>query len=274
MNIVSIQTYFPQSLSRLIKSFWFLEVSDFCASIYEEEIIPDGHHEIIFHLNSLQAKRKTESSDWTKEPNAFLASQNLKSYKLQLQPGSKLFGIRFYPHTLFNFLRFPIINLTDKILSLNDVLDASGFWSCITDNPQETFSNFEKFLAERISMLDFHSNAYVYVNASVSEIFRFNGNVSVAQLIRKTGISAKYLDESFKQCVGITPKTLCRIIKLNHFISYKTNHPEKNFTECCYEADYYDQSHLIKSFYKFTNRSPKNYFGDDNKFINEIFTSL
>lgn len=273
MNTVSIQTHFPQSLSPFVKSFWFLEVSDFCDSFYEEEIIPDGHHEIIFHLNNLPARRKTENNGWLNEPKAFLASQTLKPYGLQLPPGSKLYGIRFYPHTFFNFLKFPIINLTDKILSLNDVTDAGSFWNCITDDPQKTFSNFEKLLAERISMLDFHTNSFAYVNAAVSEIFRHNGNVSVENLIKKTGVSTKYLDELFKNRVGLTPKTLCRIIKLNNFIAYKNNNPEKNLTECCYEIDYYDQSHLIKSFYEFTNGSPKTFFRDNNH-INEIFTNL
>lgn len=273
MNTVSIQTHFPQSLSPIVKSFWYLEVSNFCDSFYEEEIIPDGHHEIIFHLNSHPAKRKPENNNWIIEPNAFLAGQTLKSYALQMPPGAKLFGIRFYPHTLFNLLRFPVKDLTDRILPLSDVADAESFWNCITGDPHKTFSNFEKLLSEKMQTLDFQTNNDIRVNAAVSEILRHGGNVAVEHLLKKTGVSGKYLDELFKRYVGLTPKTLCGIIKLNNFIAYKNDNPEKNLTECCYEMYYYDQSHLIKSFYKFTNQSLKVFFRDDNR-INEIFMNL
>lgn len=274
MNTVSIQTNIPQSLSRFIKSFWYLEVSDFSHSAYEEEIIPDGHHEIIFHLDNLQAKRKNENGDWLNEPNAFLASQNLKSYKLQLQPGARIYGIRFYPHTLSIFLSFPVADLTDKIIPLRDVAGTSSFWNCIAASPQKTFSDFEKLLSEKISPGDFPGGERAsYVNFAVAEILRRGGSVTIEHLKKTVGVSGKYLDELFKRQVGITPKTLCQIIKLNNFIAYKNDNPEKTFTECAYEIDYYDQSHLIKAFHKFINRSPKNYFSVASQ-INEVFTTL
>ena len=273
MTDISIQTYFPKRLNRIVKSFWFLKVSDSHESFYEEEIIPDGHHEIIFHINNLPAIRKIEDGDWFDEPQSFLASQNLKTYALRLLPGARLFGIRFYPHTLFTFLNFPLENLTDRILSLSDVADASGFWDCITDDPQTTFSNFEKLLAEKMKPLLSHSGSFDYVDACVSEIFRSKGGVRIEKLMARTGVSGKYLDDIFKRQVGLTPKTLCRIIKLNNFIAYRKDNPDKNLTECCYESDYYDQSHLIKSFRKFTNQTPKTFFSE-SRFINEFFTNL
>ena len=273
MNNISIKTYVPQRLNRIIKSFWFLEVTNSHESFYEEEIIPDGHHEIIFHINNLPARRKPENGDWIIEPKAFLACQNLKSYALRLLPKAKLFGIRFYPHTLFNFLNFPLENLTDEILSLSDIINADSFWHCITDDPNTTFSNFEKLLTEKLKASALSSGRYDYVDACVSEIFRSKGDVKIENLIAKTGVSGKYLNNIFKRQVGLTPKTLCRIIKLNNFIAYRKNNPERNLTECCYETDYYDQSHLIKAFRKFTNHSPKTFFSD-SRYINEFFTNL
>jgi len=267
--MITLQTYIPKSLNHFIKSFWFLQV-EATAGIYEEEIIPDGHHEIIFHLNNGTAKRKSENSNWLKEPEALIASQNLKSYMLQLQSGSKLFGIRFYPHTLYHLLRVPISHFTDKVFSLNDVANASLFWNCISDDVEATFSNFERMLLKKING-DFNSESFSYVNASIHEMIKYKGNVAVDTLINRTGISVKHLNNLFEKYVGVNPKMINRIFQLNHFISYKTNNPYKTFTDCCYEAGYYDQAHLIKSFRLFTNKSPKNYFRKSS-YINEHFS--
>lgn len=271
--MISLQTYIPKSLNHFVKSFWFMEVEAASSGIYEEEIIPDGHHEIIFHLNNHTANRKSENTNWLKEPNAFIASQNLKSYILQLQPGSKLFGIRFYPHTLYALLKIPVSNFTDKIFSLNEVINSTSFWNCIHDDAQTTFLNFERVLSEKILAHDFHADSYAYVNTSVHEMIKHKGNIAVDALIKKTGISVKHLNNLFEKYVGVNPKTLSMILQLNHFVSYKTNNPKKTFTNCCYEAGYYDQAHLIKSFRLFTNKSPKNYFRN-NSYINEHFAAF
>ncbi len=50
--MISVETYVPEGLSPFIKSFWRLQVAATMPGPYEEDIIPDGHHEIIFHLDT------------------------------------------------------------------------------------------------------------------------------------------------------------------------------------------------------------------------------
>ncbi|HKO79897.1 MAG TPA: hypothetical protein VJU78_05850, partial [Chitinophagaceae bacterium] len=62
----------------------------------------------------------------------------------------------------------------------------------------------------------------------------------------------------------------CNIIKYSHFVNYKKKHPDKTLTECAYEAEFYDQSHLIYLSNLITGQSPKTYFGKVN-YINDFF---
>ena len=272
MDLLSFQSYVPKDLNNIVKSFWFLEVGRECGPFYEEEIIPDGHHEIIFQLDST-ANRKPAGGEWLKEPMAMVAGQTLKSHGLRLAPGSRLLGIRFYPHTLSTLFDFPASELNNNIVGLDEVAKASIFWNGVTDDPLKTFSAFERLLSEKLIRRRAISNDFTYVNAAVSDILDTNGNVTVDQLIKKTGISAKHLDDSFRRYVGLTPKKLAGIVKFNSFISYKKDHPEKTFTECCYAADYYDQSHLIKAFRNFTDKSPTEYFAEA-ELISGIFSRI
>jgi AraC-like DNA-binding protein len=270
--MISLQTYVPEKLYPFVKSFWRLEVAQLGESCYEEDIIPDGHHEIIFHLQPNTAQRKTGPKGWGCEPGAFFAGQTLQSYSLRLKPGSVLYGIRFYPHTMALLFNVPASIFTDQLLPVRDIPGATALQHCITDNAANTFSRFEQTLSARIANLQL-SNGFLYVNAAVASVLQHNGDVRVDALMRQTGISVRHLDNSFKQFVGITPKTFCNIIRLNYFIRYRAGHAFKSLTECAYEAAFYDQSHLIKLFRTFTGKSPKVYFNDTN-YINEHFTVM
>jgi len=218
------------------------------------------------------AQSKMGRQDWVSEPDAFFAGQTLQSHSLRLKPGSILYGIRFYPHTMALLFNVPAAIFTEQMLPVNDIPGAVALQHCITDNAANTFSRFEQELSARITDLQ-PSNSFMYVNAAVASVLQHNGDVRVDALMRQTGISVRHLDNSFKQFVGVTPKTFCNIIRLNHFIRYRASHTFKSLTECAYEAAFYDQSHLIKLFRTFTGKSPKAYFNDTN-YINEHFTVM
>ncbi|GAA0526536.1 AraC family transcriptional regulator [Chitinophaga japonensis] len=270
--MIAVQTYVPEKLHPFVKSFWRLEVNAAPGQPYEEDIIPDGHHEIIFHLQARSGSRKTEHQYWAPEPEAFFAGQTLRSYSLQLSPGAVLYGIRFYPHTLALLFDFPATTITDHLLPLADIPAADRLRSCITEHAPSTFSRLENMLYARIAALQ-PPDSFRYVHASVAAILQQKGHVKVDALVRAAGISGRHLDNSFKKFAGITPKTLCNIVKLNHFIHHKKQHAFKSLTACTYEAEFYDQSHLIKLFRAFTGKSPGTFFSDAH-YISGHFTAM
>jgi AraC-like DNA-binding protein len=271
--MILIETYIPRQLTHLVKTCWYLEVPADLVQPYEEDILPDGHHEIIFHLPPHPGKRRFRDSNWIEEPAAFIASQTLTSYRLQLMPGARLYGIRFYPHTLATFLNMPVPDPANGITPLSDILPQAPFVDGIGDSPQTTFLHFERLLTRMIAGITRHSNSHDYVHAAVQEIMRHRGNISVDQLLQRTGVSAKYLDTLFKKQVGLTPKAVSNIIRFNHFVAWQNQHPEESYTAGGYETGFYDQSHLIRSFQQYTQQSPGAYFSTD-AWINKVFVSI
>ncbi|THU32534.1 AraC family transcriptional regulator [Niastella caeni] len=271
--MVTLETYIPASLSQIVKSFWCIKVAGLTDESYTENILPDGHHEIIFHLAVDNAKRGNSTTGWIKEPDSFFAGQTLTSYSLELKNNSVLYGIRFYPHTLSFLFDFPADIITNNILPLQEISAAKELRHCISEDAQDTFTNFEKALLQQYKRTDLSANKFQYINYSVGQILKNKGDIIIDPLIKSTGVSPRYFDTIFKQAVGINPKPFCNIIKLNHFISYRKNHPHRNLTECCYEANFFDQSHLIKLFQKVANQSPRKYFNDSNH-INNYFSEL
>ena len=270
--MIRLETHIPNSLSGIVKCFWRLHIPATETNAYQELIIPDGHHEIILHLNTNQARRRERGQEWSNELPAFLTGQTTEPYLLEMRPGTTVYGIRFFPFTAAPFLRIAASQTTDRLVSLHDLACVTELVNCLQPNASATFTGFEKILLNLYDNTDFTTNQFSYTRHAVSEILKTNGMVKTKELVRQTGVSQRYLDSLFKQYVGITPKALCRIIQLNYFI-YHQSRIDTSLTKGGYEAGFYDQSHLIKSFKTFTEQSPKAFF-QNNNWINTSFSAL
>jgi methylphosphotriester-DNA--protein-cysteine methyltransferase len=140
-------------------------------------------------------------------------------------------------------------------------------------DPLQTFANLEMELMKLLKQADYLSGKSTCIQHAVHEIIKNNGDVKIESLVRNSGFSLKYFGILFRQQVGITPKAFSNIIRLNYFINYKNIHPAKNLTECAYEANFFDQSHLIRIFKEITGKSPKEHFNSTNH-INNYFSDL
>jgi methylphosphotriester-DNA--protein-cysteine methyltransferase len=271
-TMISLETHIPKALSGIVKCFWRLHIPATSITSYQELIIPDGHHEIILHLNEDQARRQQQGQEWRSELPAFLTGQTTEPYLLEMLPGATIYGIRFYPFSAAPFLQLSANETTDQLVSLQDLTCITGLMNCLQQNAAATFAGFEKILASHYNNAHFTTNRFSYARHAVSEILKTNGMVKTKELVRQTGISQRYLDSLFKQYVGITPKALCRIIQLNYFI-YHQSTINTSLTRGGYEAGFYDQSHLIKTFKSITAQSPKAFF-QNNNYINTSFSAL
>jgi AraC-like DNA-binding protein len=268
--MLNIQTYIPKALTPFIHSFWYLKVPEDRNDPYIEEILPDGHHEIIFYLNALPARKRSGSHQWQNDPRVFFTGQNRKSYTHRFDPGTIIYGIRFQPHTQALFYNFPASLSTDNLIELGDVAAKDVLPTCITESPAKTFANLERELTRKAAALINHNNTFQYVDAAVHAILNEHGNVKIEHLEKRTGVTSRHLEKSFQKYVGISPKHFCNLVRHNHFITYRKHHPHKTLTECAYETGFYDQSQLIYLSQRITGHSPKTYFQTLN-YINDYF---
>lgn len=268
--MISIQTHIPGILSPYIKSFWYLKIPEGPDKPYTEDILPDGHHEIVFHLNSSSIRKRKDTESWKEDPAIYFAGQNRKSYIQKLNPGSVIYAVRFHPHTQRVFYNFPASRLTDNTVPFRDVFSKDILPGCITESPGQTFANLEKEFIKKAARLKPHENAFQYVDAAVNRIMATRGNVKISSLEKVTGVSTRYLEKCFRKYVGVSPKEFCNLVKYNHFVTYKQNNPDKTLTECAYETGFYDQSHLIYLSQRITGSSPKAHFSKPNHINNHF----
>jgi AraC-like DNA-binding protein len=105
-------------------------------------------------------------------------------------------------------------------------------------------------------------------NYCINRISETRGLINVSQLEKETGYSSRWLHRKFLERLGTGPKNLSEIVRFKQFYqAYATGASMQNLKEYIYHY-YYDQSHFLRAFKRFTGSTPT---GLQNS-INELAT--
>jgi AraC-like DNA-binding protein len=103
------------------------------------------------------------------------------------------------------------------------------------------------------------------VERAVERLHRNGGALSVSALASSAGVSARQLRRRFEAAVGLSPKFLSRIVRLQGVLrnargERRANGGEKvDWAAGAVEAGFYDLAHLINDFRDWTGMSPASY---------------
>jgi AraC-like DNA-binding protein len=107
----------------------------------------------------------------------------------------------------------------------------------------------------------------------INRISDSKGLVSVAQLEKETGYSARWLHIKFSEHLGTGPKNLSEIIRFKQFYqAFSTGANYQNLKEQIYHH-YHDQSHFIRAFKRFTGTTPTELQNSTNELATKHYTS-
>lgn len=264
------QTFEPSAkLSAFVKCYWTLE------SLQEtdpekQKILPDGCMEMIFHYGDLY-KQYLENNQTIIQPKSFVFGQITSPLEIEPTGRTGIFSVRFHPEGFIPFATIPLKQMENKAVSLEDLYGEEGkiLESKIinTVEAQDKIAIIESFLEVRLMCTDTIDRI---VKLTVETILEINGHLSVNQLSEQLQINRKQLERKFSSVIGLSPKQLSKIIRLQATLKLLNNKEHNNLTAVAYESDYYDQAHFIKDFKEFTGLTPKKFYGNNLK-MNSIF---
>jgi transcriptional regulator GlxA family with amidase domain len=81
----------------------------------------------------------------------------------------------------------------------------------------------------------------------------------------------RQLERKFKKHIGVSPKQLGKVIRLQTALKMLLNEETESLTHIAYESEYYDQAHFIKDFKEFTGTNPKDFLGNENMSLSALF---
>ncbi len=266
------QTFEPQSeLSSVVQCYWTLEVPSNKDS-EKQRIVPDGTIEMAFILGD-DIKRFTSENDFIIQPRAMVLGQTVKPFYIQPIGEVNTFAIRFYPYGFANFIKTDIKDLINKETPLEDLFakeEAQELEHAIINasNTKERIDIIENFLNTQLSK---SSTIDKIVSSTVNDIILSNGSMAINDLLKKHNSSRRQLERKFSKQVGLSPKQLGKVIRLQAALKLIISNDAKNLTQIAYTSDYYDQAHFIKDFQEFTGTNPKNYLNNKELELSTLF---
>jgi AraC-like DNA-binding protein len=268
---MNYQTYQPHpDLGSLIKCYWTLEVP-VEVSTHRQRIIPDGCLEMAFILGD-DIKRYTSDDTFIIQPRFMLLGQITEPFFIEPTGYVNCFAVRFYPHGFANFVLAPIKALANKetpltLLFGEETAEALGQKITQAEDTEARIKIIENFIFTRL--IDQASIDNI-VKATIDAMFLTSGNTSIKETLKNDPSKRRQLERKFVQQIGISPKRLCKVIRLQTALKMMLNQQSESLAEIAYHSDYYDQAHFIKDFKEFTGITPKEFFEDESMALSSL----
>ncbi len=262
---MNYQTFEPiDELKAWVKCFWILEFP--VEEVPEKQrIVPDGCIELIFHCSDLY-RQYLPSGESIVQPKCFVIGQLTEILEIEPTGATGIFAVRFNPEGFYPFSALPLKELENKAVDLNTVFGKQGLEIeaeiLRAETTEERIQSAENFLLNLLK-----ENAVIdrIVSSTVETILTANGRLPIGELSNQLQIHRRQLERKFASTIGLSPKQLSRIVRLQTVIKRLLTNDFTNLSALAHEEEYFDQAHFIKDFKEFTGLTPKEFYGDDLK---------
>jgi AraC-like DNA-binding protein len=159
------------------------------------------------------------------------------------------------PMAAFSILAMPMAALSQQIVDLGAVLGAVGddLLERLADSPdwRSRFTLLDEVLAAR---LDVGPRCQPEVARSWVRLWESAGRISVPELVSETGWSRRHLERRFRQQIGLPPKTVAQLVRLQRALRLQDS--GMPWARIAVDAGFYDQSHLDRAWREMIGLTP------------------
>ncbi len=169
------------------------------------------------------------------------------------------FEICFKPNGFNKIFGLALTGITDHIIPTEDILDINFKYLfeqlCVAKDLNERGTLADAYLLgnlKRRKQVDYKHGITIISNL----ILKSTVPISVRQLAYSANMSIRNFERQFSEEVGMSPKLFSNVVRFNRAFEVKLRYPQKDWTTIALECGYFDQTHLIKDFKRFTGNAP------------------
>jgi AraC-like DNA-binding protein len=250
-----------QELAPYVAFIWVFESSFGIPLADSRIIVPDGRAKIILPFRSALCAAVNHSLMDAKAHHIFLVGiQTGPAIIGSTATNTGTIGIELTPKGLYRLFQLSLYELTNRLVSFEDIF---GPWGARlqqrigeAEDPQEKIGLLQTAL---IYLLRKNEKEYVLLDRTLDLMVQSHGMILVQELAAQSGYTRRYLDRLFKEHVGLSPKSLASILRFQECYQVWTQQRSPTFSRNNMSAYYYDQSHFIRDFKRFTGYTPQHY---------------
>ncbi len=207
-------------------------------------VLPDGCADFLFDLQALAAKAAGSRCIGAMTRPLAAASR----------AGQRLFGIRFRPGGLRDLLPLPMKELRNEHADLQDLsIDSDHLVDRLLEAGDEPSmcSLAQDWLRGMNS-----PPGDALIRVAVQRVESATGELSIGELAAELGVSRQHLARRFSDQVGLSPKELQRILRMQSSLDLLRREARPSLAEIAMLSGYCDQAHMNLEFRVLTGSSP------------------
>jgi AraC-like DNA-binding protein len=231
----------PLSLVQYIRCIWTLRGAPDSAG-GGDPVLPDGCVEIVLNFGE-RFRRHHENGRVERQSRALIAGQITRSIAIEPEGTIDLVGIRFQPWGAAPFLRVSADMMRDRMFELSEADDLGRALDRVGegDDDASRVALAIGALTERLPRARaIHSPAPRAAGMVAA------GTDSVRAVAAALGLTVRTVQQAFRNEVGISPKSLMRIARLQRAVGIARGSPGVTLTRIALDAGYYDHAHLSR----------------------------
>jgi AraC-like DNA-binding protein len=262
-------------LSPYIAKMWVFESSGRLPARDNKLIVPNANFKLAFTFRNGLVARVGDKTFIQKENELSLTGLVDSPVNLDPQEDEQTgtIVIEFNPLGAYRFFHFSYTHVKNQIVELSELignralaLQSQLAEAATLDLKLQLLQNFLIKQQEKAApdpIYDFCINRISYSK----------GLITVQQLEKETGYGSRWLHKKFSEHLGTGAKNLSEIIRFKQFYQeYSTGVKIQDLENHFYHY-YYDQSHFIRAFKRFTGFTPTDLQNSANELATRHYTS-
>jgi AraC-like DNA-binding protein len=256
-----------------VESFWEINTDIQSDNFMQLPVVPEAVFDILFVTKPFFIYNFRYRNYSKFYQGVYFTGLRTESISFLLEDETNIFGIRLKPFSLSKISRIPLCNFKNSIVRIGDIFkntDRKELNIIINGKDfREKTEYAKKFvtqLVEKQQDLD-HT-----LRDELNYIMDSFGNIKIFSLCSDFCTNKTSLRNYYLRSVGLLPKELAKIWRMNYFLMLRMENSSENLTTSGLDAGYFDQAHLIKDFKTFFFSSPLQFINkqqEDFKIIQE-----
>lgn len=239
----------PQSLRHVVRCFWLLRMEGPSEGA-AEPALPDGSPELIISLcDPIRARDRT--GRLRRQPPAMLVGQITRPFAVWPTGAVDLVAARLHPYGAA-WLTPAVSRITDGWQALG------GDWTRLPARMAAARGADERvgLLADALERaIEGAAGPDARVVRAVDRIVATHGAEPTARLAELAAVTPRHLQRLFADEVGVTPKRLARIRRVQRVFAAWRDAPG-TWSRVAAECGYFDQAHLVRDFRELAGGAP------------------
>ncbi len=247
----------PKQLEAFVKEVFLLENKD-KSKVNKLPFYADGFPGIVYVKTASKILQKPKNKTLS---NFFLYGQTLQPIEIIIEGAYEMIAFQLFPFASKLLLGINPKELNDDCYNLMDLEygQPEFHFNKLKNEKDPTLkcqiiSNFIFDLLKHSA-----SNPDQLATMAINIILKAQGAISIKDLTAQLYTTERSLERKFASEIGLSPKQFAKIIQFNYSLNKLNDSHYSKLSDIGYESGYSDQSHFIKSFKKFTGKTPKEF---------------